>query len=1064
MPRLLRTAGSLAIVVVAYWAYALVAVPLIEPPAKTGDRGAPASQADREAPGVRITTEIDKLKGLFPPEAWQLKSPKILESQQVKLLMQSYRNLGDGRVKIHPCTMIFTPDGPADDEAQRKRRAVILEAPEGAVLEFDRPFDLRQIKIGRLVGGQLIGRITIRSKGKSPGPEDDLLIVTQNVQLTEKNVLTRHAVDFRYGPHYGRGSQMRIKLLSDEAAGGTANPEGGIAGIELFELRHLERLHLELGELELASGKTPGAVASRPDAAASAFPSVGDGNPLPNGRPGGSPGDVGRKTPAGRPPAAAKSNLPVEVTCKGPFTFDAIRNRAIFKDRVDVLRLNPTGPSDQLNCEELSVFFADRNQPPPAGTSTDKDGPKKRPAGSLSLQPQRIEARGNPVVVHAPSQGAHARGERLEYDLKTGRIVLDGGHEVLLRQSQSETQTREIHARSLEYQPTDTGQLARILAQGPGWLRGQIDQRPGEPLEARWNEQLSVRPHEGNQVISLTGAAGLKFREIGQLDAGEIHFWLLESKPQGPDDPARLRPDRMLARGDVRIRSQQLDGAVEQLEVWFEPSPRAEGGKPKAESGERKAEAPPSDRRYGDLPPATVEAPATGQPASPPATRQQHFQISGRLLRARMLLPEDGQGGLSELMVEDGVQFVETQTKQPDERPLLVRGDRLHVVDADQPYAAVTVSGQPAHFQGRGLALTGPNINLNRGTNRLWVDAAGQMDLVMTRDLEGRLLASPATLQVRWQDSMMFDGRTAKFEEAVTVSSPNRNLQTETLEVQFKRPIIFSDDKIRQDPDVERLLCRGGVFMENVSFDEERPDQQTSCERMQVTDLAISLDGGALTAGGPGWLTSVTRGSKDPLGGFTDGNRALSGPRNAAPAADAADTDHDGRLRGLHVRFQGSISGNVHKGRREMTFHDRVQAAYAPVDSWAAVLDVNDPEALGPDGVLMHCDRLSIHEMTTPDGKSRTVELEAQGNAEVERSTFNARAARITYAQAKDLLILEGDGRSDAELFHQQQVGGPTPKFAARKILYWPKTGRVNSEGARSLNLDRLPAGNPGQR
>ena len=146
-----------------------------------------------------------------------------------------------------------------------------------------------------------------------------------------------------------------------------------------------------------------------------------------------------------------------------------------------------------------------------------------------------------------------------------------------------------------------------------------------------------------------------------------------------------------------------------------------------------------------------------------------------------------------------------------------------------------------------------------------------------------------------------------------------------------------------------------------------------------------------------------------------------------------------------------------------MTFRDRVQAAYAPVDSWAAVLDVNDPDALDPDGVLMSCDQLSVHEMPRADGKDPARELAAEGNTVVEgsRSTFTARAARMTYAEDKDLLILEGDGRSDAQLFRQPRLGGATAKHAARKIFYWPQTRRLMIQDARSVQLDRLPTRNP---
>jgi len=327
-------------------------------------------------------------------------------------------------------------------------------------------------------------------------------------------------------------------------------------------------------------------------------------------------------------------------------------------------------------------------------------------------------------------------------------------------------------------------------------------------------------------------------------------------------------------------------------------------------------------------------------------------------------------------------------------------------------------------------------------------------------------------------------------------------LQTETLEVQFRQPIDFSGGQIQQQPAVERLVCRGGVFMESSSFDEKDPTRQISHEQMQVPDLTVNLDSGALTAGGPGWLSSVRPRSNDPLSARTGG--LPRGARGAGRGArgegrgergEGREATGEGRgesssiinhqsslqenqLIGLHVRFQGSITGNVLKSRREMTFHDGVQTAYAPVDSWAATPDMNDPDSLGDEGVVMQCDRLSVNEMFEGPGtrgqgpgasssisnQQSSIELVADGNTKVEGKTFRARSIRMTYAKSKDLLILEGDGRNDAQLFVQQQLGGPTKEFAARKIFYSPKTGRSRAEGARSLQWDQLPTGDPAKR
>jgi len=1003
MPRVLRIAGSLAIMLVAYGAYALLAVPFIEPAADPG-RAEKISALEKEAAQRQLDLRVAALRPLFPPDAWELKTPKILESENVKLLMQKYRNLGGGRVELYPCTIIFNPNPAVTDRQQRNRQAVVLQVPQGAMLEFDGSLDLATAKIGRLVGGRLKGPITIRSNGKKPGNQDDLQITTRDVELTEQHVWTPHEVDFHLGPHYGRGRRMHIKLLGGKKPPGAGHRGPNISGIEFFEVRHVERLHLELGRLQL-------------------------------------PGD--RKTsktnkPNKTPQAAAET--PLEITCRGPFRFDALAKMATFEDRVDVMRLHPVGPADQLNCELLAVYFSDRPRGPAAEKLSPKRGSKKpQESGPLDLEPQRLEARGNPVALFAPGEKLYARGGRLEYDLHARRVVLDGDDQVMLRQGQN-----EICAQSLHYQSAGPGRLGQITAQGPGRLKGQMADRPDGQLQARWKQLLRVYPHEKNQVVSLAGSAGLNYGGIGQLNAEEIYFWLFESPPQGDSQQRRLRPDRMLAKENVQLHSPRLSGAVEQLQVWFE-QPDGQGEREKAEGGKGKGETAPTAQRpmvTTDTPPAPTDRPET-------TARQQHFQITGRLLQARLMLRDDRQTGLLELTVEDGVKLLETQTAEPQQQPLSLVGDRVHLLDADKPHAALTVTGRPARFQGRGLTLTGANINLNRGTNRLWIDGAGQMNLPVRRDLEGRPLKNTASLSIQWRGRMVFDGRRAEFNDAVAATTATQYLQTDTLEVKFLRPVRFTESNPEQQPQVEQILCRGGVLMEGRTFDDR---ELLSLEKMQLVDLAMNLQSGAMNAGGPGWVNSVRRGSADP----TD---ALAG-RAPAATQDPSPGEKDPRqLRCLHVEFQGSVTGNLHA--REMTFHDRVRTAYAPVQSWQAMLDPDQPDGLPPDGVVMHCDRLSAVQMATPTGEGRAMEFEAYGNTVVESSTFTARAIRITYAEAKDLLVLEGDGRSDAELFRQQWIGGPTSRAAAEKIFYWPKTNRLKVAGARSLEMENFSFGDP---
>ncbi len=266
---------------------------------------------------------------------------------------------------------------------------------------------------------------------------------------------------------------------------------------------------------------------------------------------------------------------------------------------------------------------------------------------------------------------------------------------------------------------------------------------------------------------------------------------------------------------------------------------------------------------------------ATQPPPAAPAADplQRHFDVEGRQLQARVMMHGE-QSEVVELIVKGAVRMRETQTASAEERPMLVTGEQVQMIDVNKPCTAIMVTGEKAHFQGRGMALDGGNINLNRGTNRLWVDGPGQMDLPMDKDLEGHPLDHPAAVQVHWQRKMNFDGRTARFEESVAALMPNRQLHTEILDVTLQQPILFADAANHPPPQVNQLQCGGGVALEGRTFDERGPQ---SIECFQAPDLTVNMLSGRTHAGGPGRLTTVRRGSADPL------QSGAAGPPGAAP-------------------------------------------------------------------------------------------------------------------------------------------------------------------------------------
>jgi hypothetical protein len=1005
-------------VVVAYWIYALVAVPLIEPRADRPDGDESSIEEGPHASDGRV----DELRELFRPGSWQLKNPKILESGSSLVLFQGYHNFGNGRLEITPCTVIHRP-GDAASAEERRRRCVVLDAPEGALLQFDRPLELGRGEVGRLVSGQLKGWITIQSDGRSPGPEDDLRIITQDLELAEQSIWTDNPVDFRLGASYGRGRVMRIQLLPDrdENSSGMMGPSFG--GLESFELRVVEQLHIE--PVKKTTVAAP-----------------------PNGV---SPAIAGGVT-------TMATDLPIEVSCSGPFRFNMLRQAATFEDRVDVLQIHPNGPSDKLTCDMLTIRFGDRRPAPPP-----KSPPPPAPT-LVDLEPRSFEATGEPAVITLPSQHAEGRAQRLEYDLLTGRVAALGERPVVLCQG-----VNQIEAVRVESLPIGSGRFRQVTAQGPGRFRGQMENRSEQEVEATWRQQLLIRPADQHQVVSLTGGAALVSPQFGSLQANQIHFRLGELPQPGTNGGTKLQLQHMQADQGVRLLSPQFSAFTEHLEVLFEQAAIPAQVQPSQQAQPRQRALAPipfaAPLANPQAPPAAGATPAAGDTPAAPA---QHFEISGQSIVARVILPPNspgkGQSATAELAgvtVQDNVRLVETQTAKPNERPMLVTGDRVEAVSPAQPHGTVLVVGRPAHFEARGLGLTGSNINLNRGTNRMWIDGAGQMDLPMDRDLEGRPIANAGTLEVHWRSRMSFDGMKASFEEQVVAAGANSHLQTETLEVLFRQRVSFNDapgqGSPSQQPDVEQVLCRGGVWIENQTYKQQ---ELTSIERMRMADLAINRTSGAVAGNGPGWVWRVMQGSGNQINGLG------SPPGVSAPPAnpDAAAARPDDRLRCLFVQFQGTLTGNLR--RREFTFREEVRTMYDAVEGWDARLDPANPEALSLDGAMMECNQLDARQIATPLEGRLAMEMEALGNALVEspRRGFTARAARIGYSETNGMLKLEGDGRTDAVLSRQTQVGGPVSPAAAQRIFYWPATGIVKVEDVRSMEMGQFPGRNNGNR
>ena len=507
-----------------------------------------------------------------------------------------------------------------------------------------------------------------------------------------------------------------------------------------------------------------------------------------------------------------------------------------------------------------------------------------------------------------------------------------------------------------------------------------------------------------------------------------------------------LEPARVVADGNVKLDSRPATGEVEHLEIDIESAaPQlAADGQPRGGNGNPAAGDP-----RGPGPAGNVGRPGdrAANQDSPLGKITRRFDIRGRVLRAR-LGRRDGELDLLEAWGEDDVQIVETHNVDPAASPVRLFGDRLHMVNHDPSNSWAELLGEPAHAEAGGMTLKGGRIHLDRSGNRLSIPGPGQLATMISPQMTGAMAAPgnraarplpPAAapekvpLVIGWKGGMEFDGQLATFDTEVVAQVDQRRFESNRMEATLTEPIRFGErggsgpeDRSAQ---IDRIICRGSCFMESRTL---VADEVQSIERMQARDLVVENQSGSVNAAGPGWVVQVRRGGIDAL-------RPPELNPTGRVTQPTTNIRTNTRLSFLRVQFQGPLTGNFHN--RQMSFTEGVETVYGPVDKWDETLDV---DRLGERGVWMKCRTMTVRQVTTLE--EQATELNASGDVRIRGSDFRAWGEQLTYTDAKDLLILQGDGRSDAQLWRQEKVGGRVAHIPARKIFFWRSLNRVKLE------------------
>ncbi|MFO0870148.1 MAG: hypothetical protein U0935_14560 [Pirellulales bacterium] len=1043
----------------AYAAYALLAVPAIEPQVvrRSSTEDTPSSDvpggSSTDAPTHRFSPLLEQL---FPPEAWQVQRPKVAEDDGFVFLFRDFRQLPEGQVELKPCTLIVLPKEADGSDPPAHAVPLVVTAEEGALLQFDNEAAAQRGRFGKFQSGRLPGEVRVYRPESAPGAGDALSLVTRNIQIDAQRIWTPHEVNFRYGASYGSGRDLVITLLPGAGNSGGASVSGAaLNGIKFVELVHLDKLHLELPRERAAT---------RPDGdEPAALPHPTDQSGF----------------------FAGPADAPLEITCQGSFRMDIQERVASFDDRVEVLRVKPDGPSDQLTCQLLLIHFvrpkvvlpatpdpltppqielpesADRGGLPvqrAIGVADPATPPRVQPTSGreLALDVERIVATGHPVILHAVSVGARARGERLEYSVARRLLHLEDSQSAVLEQA-----GQRIEAPQLQYQlADDPSRLGRAWASGPGRLTRQDGQEA--PLETTWGEELRLRPQGDLHVLSLRGGTSLRFPGFGQFASEAVHVWLRETT----DDQGKLTiaPDRLLSQGNVTFDSPRLAGTTRELQAWFRPA-----------SGD---EAIPPGR------PVEAGAPGPGRsisylPGTPLGAAASRMNVTGDLLRVQVLFSAQ-RSRLDQVSVQGQVRVTQTGGEERPEDRLSIEGAELHVDDADTQQAILRIVGEaatPARVQARGMTLTGPEIHLSQGDNRLWIDGPGSMTLppLETRPKPrgtvlfenprplppapggtmrdaAEMTSRPAPFTITWKGRLDFDGQQARFQRDVQARGVHRLDTGEILEllvlgglldVTLSQRLKFDGSPPPENLGLGQLLFGGHIYLEGQTL---QSGTVTGRHKMQLHNLSLDQLSGRLHGDGPGWLNSV-RLDEGQFASALSG-RTAGGP---APPMPMPMPTSGPQLIFLHVEFSRAVDGNV--TARHVEFTDQVQAIFGPVSRWDEELDWRRPETAGEQGATLRCQRLAVGQLAGGNADSPAVELEATGSAVVEGQKFLARGARISYSQTKDLLLLAGDGRSDAEFFRKPSANPLKPDTVARTIMYWRRDNRLEISGGKYIDL-----------
>ena len=514
---------ALSAVIVAYCAYVKTAVPFLEGPARSIQR----QSASVDYPDVDSTIDKSHLPSVVPADAWELGACKTLLTPQGTIYFEYWEPVDDqGTYQLVPFTMVVNDpvnqirDGAQTTEASAKTPApIVLRALEGARLRFSKPLTARSKKHDiELDSAMLDGQVTLYRPADKENGEEELRIVSDNIQINHSQIFTLNDVHFAFGQHHGSGRNLSIQLTHDTPV--ADHSFSNVSGIDQMELAYVRELVLQ------PAGNTPSILSNRD----STDSKSGDDSGV----------------------SLTNQKSPLQISCEGPFVFQMSEHKAWFRDKVVVTQLDQY--RDRLECASLQIEMSK--------DSSETTVEKLIAVGSAE----------EPATITSNSQQTIVVGEELIFEVADSIVKAAGSNPVSIRSPRF-----AIESPTLEYRLAKDGKLGSLVAEGPGILRGVQEGRPTEPFEVTWNNQLTTRDLDANRIqINIEERASVKFNKHNGIWADDIHFVLWQTPGQQNQETNgrwQYQPSQVTAKGNVLLQSTKVSGFTKELVAnWPKPT------------------------------------------------------------------------------------------------------------------------------------------------------------------------------------------------------------------------------------------------------------------------------------------------------------------------------------------------------------------------------------------------------------------------------------------------------------------------------------------------------------